>query len=169
MADLIQIAQDSKAALGPIVLEQGEPGFFTDTNELVIGNGLEDAADLVVVANNWEVISAGVLNSTGTTTLGAPLNRRTLLVSLTTSAGAGAHTRKIVLPVTGTNRRPGDECRIKLVMPASANPTLQFHTTDGSTTALAVIPPDALVARTYFLSFVFNGAAWELFDVRQVS
>jgi hypothetical protein len=89
------------------------------------------------------------------------------LVRVTASAGGGAFTHKIVLPIA--DRVSGDRCEASVRMPASANPTISFHTTNDATSALHAIAPDAGAARFYFLLFVFNGGLWELWDAHQIS
>lgn len=112
-------------------------------------------------------LTSSDISAAGTTTLTMISAAGVFNVRIAPGAGAGAYTNKIVLPVA--DRVAGQECNMLILMPASANPTLEFYSTSIATTALLTIEPDAGVARSYSLAFKFNGTAWELWDQHQIA
>lgn len=164
MADLIQIAQDTKAAWAALVPEQGEMVYLTDTAELIVGDGATAVASIPPVGSPTYEAAAPSAAATPDMTMAA--NRRSYFGKIAPTAGAGTYTWARVLPVT--NRRSGDRATILVLMPASVNPTITLRNATSGGTLLATVSPDAATARSYRLEAVFTGSAWELWDFRQL-
>jgi hypothetical protein len=116
------------------------------------------------------------LSTAGDTTLALVTWANVFRGLITVAAGAGAYVRNVVLPNTATdlNGDPlafvaGDLCELRVEVAASGNPTVNFYATSTAGTNLLPIAGDAALARNYIATFRHTGAAWALFDLRQVN
>jgi photosystem II stability/assembly factor-like uncharacterized protein len=78
---------------------------------------------------------------------------------ITVAAGAGAYVRTVSLLTT--NRKAGDTVTLGLLMPASANPTVEVRSGSSSGTLLQSVTGE-VTGSDYHIHAVFNGVAWEL-------
>lgn len=167
MADLIQFAQDTADNLAAVILELGEPAYITDEVALVIGDGVTAVASLTRFTRGGPAFEALTASTAGTTSITMAAGKTEYRARATISAGAGAFTRKIALPIT--NRVAGHLAVISLRLPASANPTAEIRNVDGSGTLLFTIAGDAAAARNYLVTLAYTElGAWELWDAREI-
>jgi hypothetical protein len=76
---------------------------------------------------------------------------------LSAAAGSGAYTAKFILPIEIANE--GDRLTIRLAVPASVNPTVEFrNATSGGT--LLDTKNGELTAKNWLIDFVFDGSGW---------
>lgn len=124
------------------------------------GTGATTAANArtnLGLANSY---SSTTISAAGNTTVSAWSNSRRGSRRLTVTAGSGAYTHTVSLSTTSAIA--DDRAEIDVIMPASANPTIEIRNASSGGTLLATIPTDAAVARTWRVICQYNGTAWQL-------
>lgn len=118
-----------------------------------------EGSDVVTSIFTRQTIAPGEAGTTIITL--APGHRESALVINPTANGGTPYTAKIAFPTT--DRKDGDKVWVTLNMPASTDPTIQFHDEDGSGTDLlgsGNSPVGVASAQTYVGLFVFETDAW---------
>lgn len=124
---------------------------------------LESASQVQAVALGYQAASA---SAAGNTDIETVADKRHHSAVLTADAGAGTYTHTLALLTA--DRQAGDVARLRLVMPASANPTIEVRDATSGGTLLATIVGAATGAGAgvdYIVVCVFDGTAWYLDSV----
>ena len=147
-------------AIAAGTLDKRRPTIEADGGRFRVGNH----------APTETAIEAIAFSTAGTTTLALQSQCADHVALVAVSAGAGAYTRKLVIPrlataLDATTLVPltGDTVAIRVALPASANPAIEIReNTESGTTLITLAGTGSTFVRT--LHFIFTGGAWVLLD-----
>ncbi len=121
-----------------------------------------DVAGVIAYPSTYTAIAP---SAAGDTVVGALSNARTLkpVSVLNASPAAGSAPYTYTLSLSATYHQPGDLVYVKVLSPASTNPTVVVHNAAATGTTLLTIT--AVSGKQTFATFVFTGVAWVLASV----
>ncbi len=131
-------------------------------SNLIQTDAYSDTAGVVLYPATYVAIAP---SAAGDTVVGALSNARNLIpVSvLNASPAAGSAPYTYTVSLSATYHQPGDIAHVKVLSPASTNPTVVVH--DASATGTTLLTITAVSGKQTFATFVFTGTAWVLLNV----